>query len=415
MTDKNSPINLAVVFLSSPKEGYELLLDENLAGLSPLKRLLLTLQRAGAKEILITYLELDGFKLNSLKNDYASDTRFNCRLHWQDAKEISKLSNIDLTHSQPFILINGNIVTQEKLIETFVETVIKGSAAIHSVHELHKAPESTGGLYLLPPEKFSVLEKYTPQGMVDEKTQQVTISNPDLFLWELDSFSDLKKVEKLLLRQFRKHHTQFMDKWFNSVLSLKISSFLVKTPVTPNQLTLFGLVIGFASGWFFSQGGYGNGVIGGILLAITTIWDCCDGDVARLKFMESDFGDTLDTWCDNLINLFAFAGIMLGVSQSQGNAHALIPFLLLVLGGIFILILIYYPKGGKGEFFKGTKIYEVINVLASRNFIYIILLFALMGRLDIFLWLAGFGSIAFALTLYLVKLKISGLDSFLKS
>jgi len=415
MIEKNIPINLAVVFLSSPEEGYELLLDENLAGLSPLKRLLLTLQRAGAKEILILYQELDGFKLNSLKNDYASDARFNSRLHWQDAREISKLSISDLTLSQPFILINGNIVTQEKLIETFVKTVMNGSASINTVQELHKTPESTGGLYLLPPEKFSMLEKYIPQGIVGEKTQRVTISNPDLFLFELDSFFALRKVEKLLLRQYRKHHTQFMDKWFNSVFSLKISSFLVKAPVTPNQLTLFGLVIGLASGWFFAQGGYGNGVIGGILLVITTIWDCCDGDVARLKFMESEFGDTLDTWCDNLINLFAFAGIMLGVSQSQGNVYALVPFFLLVLGGAFILVLIYFPKGGKGEFYKGTKIYEAINVLASRNFIYIILLFALMGRLDIFLWLAGIGSIAFALTLYLVKLKISRFDSFLES
>ena len=122
--------------------------------------------------------------------------------------------------------------------------------------------------------------------------------------------------------------------------------------------------------------------------------------------MQSDFGDTLDTWCDNLINLFAFTGIMLGVSRDQGSQQALIPFFILLLGAALILVLIYYPKGGKGVFFKGTKAFAVIEVLASRNFIYIILLFAVMGRLDFFLWLAGYGSMAFALWLYIVKQKI---------
>ena len=51
-------------------------------------------------------------------------------------------------------------------------------------------------------------------------------------------------------------------------------------------------------------------------------------------------------------------------------------------------------------------LYEVIQVLASRNFIYIVVLFAIVGKLDWFLWLAGLGSNVFALSLYLAKRKI---------
>jgi len=101
-----------------------------------------------------------------------------------------------------------------------------------------------------------------------------------------------------------------------------------------------------ASGFFFAQGNYWSGFVGGLLLAVTAIWDCCDGDVARLKFMESDFGETLDTICDNIINIFIFTGIMFGVAHSKGLAQALIPFLLLSLGGSWIFCLIYFPKGG---------------------------------------------------------------------
>jgi phosphatidylglycerophosphate synthase len=146
--------------------------------------------------------------------------------------------------------------------------------------------------------------------------------------------------------------------------------------------------------------------MGGLLLAATAVWDCCDGDVARLKFMESDFGEKLDTVCDNIINVFIFVGLMFGTAHSQGLAQAMIPFLMLALGGSSIFYLIYFPKGGKGSFFKNTPIYDVIQILASRNFIYIIFIFAVVDKLGWFLWLAGIGSNVFALSMYMVKRKI---------
>ena len=139
-------------------------------------------------------------------------------------------------------------------------------------------------------------------------------------------------------------------------------------------------------------------------MVFSGIWDCCDGDVARLKFMESDYGEYLDTMCDNIINILTFIGIAIGVARQSGLIASLIPFALLLAGGILIFILIYFPKGyGKGYSFKGTRMYDVILLLASRNFIYVILLFAIFDRLDYFLWLAGFGSNVFAMALFLTK------------
>jgi phosphatidylglycerophosphate synthase len=182
---------------------------------------------------------------------------------------------------------------------------------------------------------------------------------------------------------------------------------LVKTFLTPNQITILGLFIGLASGILFAQGNYWNTLIGGVLLSITAIWDCCDGDVARLKFMESDFGEKLDTACDNIINIFIFIGIMLGVARYDGLTQALIPFALLIFGGSWIFYLIYFPKSGKGSYFTNTPIYDVIQTLASRNFIYVILLFCIFNKLNWFLWIAGIGSIIFGFCIYRAKNKIS--------
>ena len=103
------------------------------------------------------------------------------------------------------------------------------------------------------------------------------------------------------------------------------------------------MVIGMASGVLFAQGNYWSGLMGGLLFVATAVLDCCDGNIARLKFIESDFGENLDTACDNIINIFVFTGMMLGVAHSQGLTQAMIPFLLLALGGSWIFYLIYFP------------------------------------------------------------------------
>jgi hypothetical protein len=96
---------------------------------------------------------------------------------------------------------------------------------------------------------------------------------------------------------------------------------------------------------------------------------------------------------------------MLGVAKVDGWDHALLPFAMLCLGGGSIFMMIYFPKGGKGAFFKGTPTYSVIQLLASRNFVYIVLLFGIVGQLGWFLWFAGFGSLIFALELFRIRLR----------
>jgi phosphatidylglycerophosphate synthase len=123
--------------------------------------------------------------------------------------------------------------------------------------------------------------------------------------------------------------------------------------------------------------------------------------------MESEFGEKLDTSCDNIINIFIFIGIMLGVARYDGLIQALTPFALLMFGGSWIFYLIYFQKGGKGSYFTNTPIYDVIQTLASRNFIYVILLFCIFNKLNWFLWIAGIGSIIFGFFIYRVKSKIS--------
>ncbi len=58
----------------------------------------------------------------------------------------------------------------------------------------------------------------------------------------------------------------------------------------------------------------------------------CDGEVAKLKLMESDFGCWLETVCDWLYYLFVFAGMAIGLSKTLGSSEAIIWGSLLLFG-----------------------------------------------------------------------------------
>ncbi len=394
--------SLAVILLSPPKCGYSLILEKKIAGIPILKRLILILQRSGVKEFLVLSNQLDKQEIETHQNNIEKDSRFNSFLQWHDRSSYFEANRDGETSlpGKPFLLVNGNLVTHQKVVQRFMEA---GLNEPENIYCLAIESEKPGGLYLMPPAKLSTLNQSTKTVGTGERPERINLPADTNFWIEVQDEKSAKKAEKKLIHYNKHHYHQFMDIWFNSIFSRYLSAKLVKTPITPNMLTLFGLLIGLLSGWCFAQGDYISSVAGAILLALTAICDCCDGDVARLKFMESDFGETLDTTCDNIINVFGFTGIMLGVAKTHGWMQALIPFIMLAVGGSLIFAFIYFPQGGKGSYYKDSWMYDVIQDLASRNFIYVILVFAICGHLDWFLWLAGIGSLIFALALFIVK------------
>ena len=393
-TVEKIPTEDAVVFLEKPEGGWRWVLDKELAGVPPIQRLVFSMGRAGIKCVNLLCRGLDPVARGMLEARLGQDPRCRAEVRVVEATAFRPPEAWQANGGgRRVLLARGDLVTTPATVRQFLQE--RGRAAtgaglcLIGVHELiHYVGRFISGEPVFdaaPPDVPDVSGGYTD------------------FVESAPSF---RQAERRLLDHYRHHYTQLFDVYFNSHFSIPISSFLVRLPVTPNQVTLMGLAIGALAGWFFSRGDYTSGVLGGLLLAFTAIWDCCDGDVARLKFMESDFGETLDTACDNIINVFLFGGIAWGVARNFGLGHALTPFLFLAIGGFSIFALIYFPGGGKGDFFKGTRVYDVILLLASRNFIYVILVFALAGHLEWFLWLAGFGSLVFALFLWVAWSRI---------
>jgi phosphatidylglycerophosphate synthase len=153
------------------------------------------------------------------------------------------------------------------------------------------------------------------------------------------------KWQRILSPQQRLSAEHKLDRWLvkptdgifarmNRRLSVPISRQIIRFPITPNMVSLFTLGVSFIAGVFYAFGGYWNMLVGAVLSVSASILDGCDGEVARLKLQESDFGCWLETVCDYLYYLFIFAGMAIGFFRSSGQRSYLVWGGLLFLGAV---------------------------------------------------------------------------------
>jgi len=162
-----------------------------------------------------------------------------------------------------------------------------------------------------------------------------------------------------------------IDRYIIRKISGFITWLLVKTPVTPNQVTIISLILGIASAAFFSHGAHTYTIIAGLFYFISTVFDQCDGEVARYKQMTSDFGKTFDIIVDSIVNATITIGITIAIYKTNGSGLSIMAGLLAMTGIVISLLLTTYFSHENNNN-TGTK--EMLDRLNNKDFFYIIML-----------------------------------------
>jgi phosphatidylglycerophosphate synthase len=199
--------------------------------------------------------------------------------------------------------------------------------------------------------------------------------------------------------------------WIDRRISLRISRWLARhTRLRPNHITVVGTAVGLLAATLLGVGNYWTGVAGTLLFLCATIIDGCDGEVARLTFTESDFGQKFDVTTDNIVHLAIFIGLGIGMCHQHPNGHSLL-LINLLLGGFacagalsyfFLVRRPGFARSGVPATFKGRlrqRLLAAFEALMNRDFAYLLLVLAVIDRLHWFLWGAAFGTYVFALLL----------------
>jgi phosphatidylglycerophosphate synthase len=94
---------------------------------------------------------------------------------------------------------------------------------------------------------------------------------------------------------------------------------LCRLPVTPNQVTLGAGVLGLIGCGLIASGARAAIVAGFFLAQLQSILDGCDGELARVRFQQTEIGEWLDTIVDDVLNLALVGSIGVGLGRLQGR------------------------------------------------------------------------------------------------
>jgi len=107
------------------------------------------------------------------------------------------------------------------------------------------------------------------------------------------------KLDEFRMRAGKPRYTNYMAMVF-SRLSIPLSYLLVRTSVTPNQLSAASALVAFLGAILIQGSTQSLRLPGVVIWFVAYILDFCDGDIARYRHMQSDRGEWFDAVLDRL-------------------------------------------------------------------------------------------------------------------
>ncbi|MBI2345389.1 MAG: CDP-alcohol phosphatidyltransferase family protein [Deltaproteobacteria bacterium] len=235
--------------------------------------------------------------------------------------------------------------------------------------------------------------------------------------------SDRHGAEVFLTEQIRLATRAFIARTINKRCSLPLSRLLARWRIHPHGITAFNMLVGLAAGIGTAGVTYTGLLIGACLFQLASILDGCDGEVAKLTFRTSKFGQYIDTVSDNFCLVSFCTGLVIHHYRVVDPYGALLLGVLLLGGlGVLLATMIRFLKTETDSFSLVTFEREYVDRLAASRrtavgtfahwgktlvkkdcFSLIALLMAIPGWLPIWFYLAIVGAWAGVLTIYLLQ------------
>ncbi len=136
--------------------------------------------------------------------------------------------------------------------------------------------------------------------------------------------------------------TQMLQEWARST-ARSAARIFVKTPITPNMLTLFGFVLNLAVAGLLATG---HLVAGGVMILVAGLFDMLDGALARITERMSEFGAFLDSVVDRYSEAVILLGLLLFYYNNEPGHH--LQQVLLLYAILFGSMMISYARARAG-------------------------------------------------------------------
>ncbi|MFD7026688.1 DUF5941 domain-containing protein [Streptomyces sp. NPDC059917] len=129
--------------------------------------------------------------------------------------------------------------------------------------------------------------------------------------------------EAVRLRTAVKSRDGFFTTFFISPYSRYIARWCARRGLTPNQVTTASLITALIAAGCAATGERGGYVAAGVLLLVSFVLDCTDGQLARYSLQYSTMGAWLDATFDRAKEYSFYAGLALGAARDGDDVWAL--------------------------------------------------------------------------------------------
>jgi len=346
--------------------------SKSVAHVPQLKRIIINCQRVGIEQFHII-TDNAGF----LKNLLVDDSRITSDIDWilpgeQVTTGLGRVlvleSSLVITNSY-FLekFIRDSSVCQEDefsvLVDQDADPVVGVNQDTGYVNRYLGKGGSVLGAFSLSSTKVSAV--LSADGLDawlgEEATQQCirTFSTDSEYWCRLsDTLESQTEAERILFSHVGKTATGWIARNINGRISLPLSKLLAKTSLTPNAVSVLINLIGVLSGPFYALG---HPVLGALFMQAATVLDRCDGEVARIKLMETKKGQWVDTISDQFTVLSFLVGVPVGYYLQTGSTAAIIlgsyniiVFILFLIWSFYFLIK-YTNSGSLVAYFEVDK------------------------------------------------------------
>ena len=323
-----------------------------LLGLGLIERVILTAKKSGIKEFCI----VTGYNGEKIREAISDGKKYGVKIQyvqndsWTRGNAISVLKAKDY-FKESFVLLMADHNYDHRILNELLKTKIGKDECIlcvdenpgdhlniddatkvrtvdHRIDLIGKDLSDYNcidtGIFICNPVIFDVLEESISKGdeglsggikILAERHKMRYMSLGDNFWIDVDDKTDRRNAELLICNKLKKDTDGPVSRILNRPISLRISKLLLKTGITPNQISVLSTVIGLVGASFFFSGEYFYLILGGILIHIHSIVDGCDGEVARLKLRQTKYGG----WLDAVLDRYVDAAIIFGLAYGYWN------------------------------------------------------------------------------------------------
>lgn len=242
--------------------------------------------------------------------------------HIFDESILVRLTNERIADDEVMLAVDYNIdIETNKLVDVddVTKVLVEEGRILDIGKNIKKYNAYDTGIFLCSPAIFSAIEESLHDDdsslsggirVLAGKGKAKIFDIKDEYWIDVDDEKTLKKAENTLLDTLKKASDGPISRYLNRPISTRITKYLLRTDITPNQVSFFSFILAMLGAFLFFLGGYITLVIGAILAQVASVIDGCDGEIARLKFQVTEFGG----WFDAVLDRYADAFLLFGLT-----------------------------------------------------------------------------------------------------